>query len=191
MIRNTLTVAAAAAGLGAGAQAGLLTMTASSATGADAWGSLSGYTLVLTIDSDDLDVPGSSNVFTLNSWDFEAFDAGGALIFSATGGSENFTVSGGGATTFEALIDLSIATVFVNTISPGADFVAFTYQFANGQSLADAIENSSLSGSSFGELVLGTDGGGGGDLMGVYAVPAPGAFALLGVAALTGRRRRV
>jgi MYXO-CTERM domain-containing protein len=190
MIRNTLTVAAAVAGLGAGAQAGLLTMTASSATGADAWGGLSGYTLVLTIDSDDLDAPGSSNVFTLNSWDFRAFDDGGTLVFGATGGTKIFTTTGGGPTVFEALIDLTGANITVNALDPVANYVAFTYQFMNGQSLSDAIEDSSTSGTSYGELILGTNGGGGGDLIGSYAVPGPGAFALLGVAALAARRRR-
>ena len=190
MIRNTLTVAAVAAGLGAGAQAGLLTMTASSATGADAWGGLSGYTLVLTIDSDDLDAPGSSNVFTLNSWDFRAFDDGGALVFSATGDDKEFSTPGGGPTVFEALIDLTGANITVNALDPVANYVAFTYQFMNGQSLSDAIEDSSTSGTSYGELILGTNGGGGGDLIGSYAVPGPGAFALLGVAALAARRRR-
>jgi MYXO-CTERM domain-containing protein len=190
MIRNTLTVAAAVAGLGAGAQAGLLTMTASSATGADAWGGLSGYTLVLTIDSDDLDAPGSSNVFTLNSWDFRAFDDGGTLVFSATGDDKEFSTPGGGTTVFEALIDLTGANITVNALDPVANYVAFTYQFMNGQSLSDAIEDSSTSGTSYGELILGTNGGGGGDLIGSYAVPGPGAFALLGVAALAARRRR-
>lgn len=190
MIRNTLTVAAAVAGLGAGAQAGLLTMTASSATGADAWDGLSGYTLVLTIDSDDLDAPGSSNVFTLNSWDFRAFDDGGTLVFSATGDDKEFSTPGGGATVFEALIDLTGANITVNALDPVANYVAFTYQFMNGQSLSDAIEDSSTSGTSYGELILGTNGGGGGDLIGSYAVPGPGAFALLGVAALAARRRR-
>ena len=190
MIRNTLTVAAAVAGLGAGAQAGLLTMTASSATGADAWGGLSGYTLVLTIDSDDLDAPGSSDVFTLNSWDFRAFDDGGVLVFGATGGTKIFTTTGGGPTVFEALIDLTGANITVNALDPVANYVAFTYQFMNGQSLSDAIEDSSTSGTSYGELILGTNGGGGGDLIGSYAVPSPGAFALLGVAALAARRRR-
>jgi len=190
MIRNTLTVAAAVAGLGAGAQAGLLTMTASSATGADAWGGLSGYTLVLTIDSDDLDAPGSSNVFTLNSWDFRAFDDGGTLVFSATGDDKEFSTPGDGATVFEALIDLTGANITVNALDPVANYVAFTYQFMNGQSLSDAIEDSSTSGTSYGELILGTNGGGGGDLIGSYAVPGPGAFALLGVAALAARRRR-
>lgn len=190
MIRNTLTVAAAVAGLGAGAQAGLLTMTASSATGADAWGGLSGYTLVLTIDSDDLDAPGSSNVFTLNSWDFRAFDDGGTLVFSATGDDKEFSTPGDGANVFEALIDLTGANITVNALDPVANYVAFTYQFMNGQSLSDAIEDSSTSGTSYGELILGTNGGGGGDLIGSYAVPGPGAFALLGVAALAARRRR-
>jgi len=190
MIRNTLTVAAAVAGLGAGAQAGLLTMTASSATGADAWDGLSGYTLVLTIDSDDLDAPGSSNVFTLNSWDFRAFDDGGALVFGATRGTKIFTTTGGGPTVSEALIDLTGANITVNALDPVANYVAFTYQFMNGQSLSDAIEDSSTSGTSYGELILGTNGGGGGDLIGSYAVPGPGAFALLGVAALAARRRR-
>ena len=184
---NIVSASIVATAATAAAQAGMLTMTASNASGADAWGSLAGYRLVLTIDCATLDAAGSSSAFTLNSWTFEAFDSTDVLVFDASGAGNGFSASGSGP--FTALINLSAATIAVNDLSPMADYIAFSYQYSSGDSLGAAIEASALP-SEIGELILGTSAGGGGDLIGFYSVPAPGTAALLALAGLATRRRR-
>lgn len=171
----------------AAAQAGVLTMTASSASGVGAWGLLTGYKLVLTIDCTTLDTAGSSSSFTLNDWTFEAFNASNVRVFEANGTNKSFSTSG--SDPFLAVIELNATVIGDNALSPMADYVAFSYQYNNGDSLGSAIANSALP-SSIGELTLGTNSGGGGDLVGFYSVPAPGTVALITLVGLVARRRR-
>jgi hypothetical protein len=109
-------------------------------------------------------------------------------VLKAIGGLVNFS-AGSGQTTFLAIIDLR-GTIDPNDLSPKADYVAFSYEFTNDQTqtLKEAIETSAEL--TKGSLMLGTNLGGGGDLSGFYAVPAPSALALIGVGGLMGRRRR-
>ena len=169
------------------AGAGLLTMTTSNPVGSDDWASLVGYKMVLAIDCSTLTDAGSASTFTLNTWDFKAYDNGGAMKFHATGSGETFTVSGG-VSVFKAVIGLSGSNILVNDFVPAVESIAFSYAFTGSESLDSAITASA--GTSDGELQLGTDLGNTGILSGTYAVPAPGAVALLGLAGMAGRRRR-
>ena len=188
MLRNyAIATLALTAAVTAPAAAGMLTMTADSASGADAWSTLSGYKMVLTITSDDLNTAGSASNFTLTGWDFQAFDATGTQVFAATGSATSFSASGTGPT-FNAVIALDSGTITKNTLDPIANYVAFSYDFTIASSLEAAITASAEL--TKGSLMLGTDLGGGGDLSGFYAVPAPSALALIGVGGLMGRRRR-
>ena len=189
MLRNyAIATLALTAAVTAPAAAGMLTMTAyKNASGADAWSTLSDYTMVLTITSDDLNTAGSAGSFTLTGWDFQAFDATGAQVFAANGSATSFSADGSGPT-YNAVISLDSGTITKNTLNPIADYVAFSYDYTDALSLDAAITASAAA--SKGSLMLGTDSGGGGDLSGFYAVPAPSALALIGVGGLMGRRRR-
>lgn len=177
----------AAACMAAPVSAGMLTMTADAASGADAWAGYDDYSLVLTIDCDDLFAAGSAGNFTLQGWDFQAFDASGTLVLAAAGTQSSFSASGSGPI-FTANISLNGGTITTNDLDPAADYLAFSYDFSAATSLGDAIAASALL--NVGELTLGTNLGGGGDLMGFYTVPAPSAVALVGLAGMAGRRRR-
>ena len=186
MLRNyAIATLALTAAFAAPAAAGMLTMT-STAYGADAWAGYTGYKMVLTIDSNDLNTSGSAGSFTLQSWNFRAYDKLGTKVLEATGGPATFT-AGSGTTTFLAVIALN-GTIDPNDFEPKADYVAFSYEFTGSATLAEAITASATL--NRGALSLGTNLGGGGDLSGFYAVPAPSALALLGVGGLMGRRRR-
>ena len=187
MLRNyAIATLALTAAFAAPAAAGVLTMTAGSASGADAWAAYTGYKMVLTITSDDLNTAGSASSFTLQSWNFRAYDRLGVEVLEATGGPAIFS-AGSGTTTFLAIISLN-GTIDPNGFEPKADYVAFSYDFTEDSSLEAAITASAAI--TKGSLMLGTDLGGGGDLSGFYAVPAPSALALIGVGGLMGRRRR-
>lgn len=177
----------AASTLACSAGAGLLTMTASNPTGTDDWSGLTGYSMRLTIDSATLTDAGSASSFTLSNWDFKAFDSYGAVQFHASGAGESFTVSGGGSK-FVAVIGLSNSNILMNNLVPAAQSIAFTYAFTGSESLDAAIASSANT--TDGQLSLATDLGNTGILAGSYAVPAPAAGALLGLAGLAGRRRR-
>ena len=188
MLRNyAIATIALTAAVTAPATAGVLTMTADSASGADAWSGYEGYKMVLTITSDDLNTAGSAGSFTLQGWDFQAFDATGMLVFAATGSATTFSAQGTGPT-YNAVISLDSGTITKNTLDPIANYVAFSYDFVDASSLEAAITASAAI--TKGSLMLGTDLGGGGDLSGFYAGPAPSALALIGVGGLIGRRRR-
>lgn len=177
----------AASILACNAGAGMLTMTASNPVGSDDWAGLVGYKMVLSVDCATLTDSGSASTFTLNAWDFKAYDNGGTMKFHATGSGETFTVSGG-VSVFKAVIGLSSSNIVVNDFVPAVESIAFSYAFSGSESLDAAIAASA--GTSDGELQLGTDLGNTGILSGTYAVPAPAATALLGLAGLAGRRRR-
>ena len=188
MLRNyAIASIALTAAVAAPATAGVLTMTAISADGADAWSGYTGYKMVLTITSDDLNTAGSASSFTLQGWDFQAFDATGMKVFAANGSATSFSASGSGPI-FSAQIALDPGNITTNTLDPIANYVAFSYDFINASSLEMAITASAAI--TKGSLMLGTDLSGGGDLSGFYAVPAPSALALIGVGGLMGRRRR-
>lgn len=188
MLRNyAIATIALTAAFAAPATAGVLTMTTDSASGADAWSGYTNYKMVLTITSDDLNTAGSASSFTLTGWDFQAFDATGTQVFAASGSATTFSTQGTGPT-YNAVISLDSGTITKNTLEPTADYVAFSYDFMNASSLEAAITASAAATS--GALMLGTNLGGGGDLSGFYAVPAPSALALIGVGGLMGRRRR-
>ena len=188
MIRNNaIAFLALAAGLAAPATAGMLTMSADAASGADDWAGYQGYSMVLTIDSDDLDVAGSASAFTLQGWNFTAFDAEGTEVFAATGSETAFSAHGTGPT-FSAVIALDAASITMNALDPMADYLAFSYDFTVEASLDAAINASALT--ARGALTLGTSLGGGGDLTGLYTVPAPSAVAVIGACGLMARRRR-
>jgi len=188
MFRNyAIATIALTAAVAAPATAGVLTMTAKSADGADAWSGYTGYKMVLTITSDDLNTAGSASSFTLQGWDFQAFDATGMKVFAANGSATTFSAQGTGPT-FNAVISLDSGTITTNALNPTADYVAFSYDFINASSLEAAITASAAI--TKGSLMLGTDLNGGGDLSGFYAVPAPSALALVGLSGLMGRRRR-
>ena len=188
MLRNyAIATLALTAAFAAPAAAGVLTMTAGSASGADAWAAYTGYKMVLTITSDDLNNAGSANSFTLQSWNFQAFDSTGTQVFAASGSTTTFSAQGTGPT-YNAVISLDSGTITKNTLDPIANYVAFSYDFVDASSLEAAITASAAI--TKGSLMLGTDLGGGGDLSGFYAVPAPSALALIGVGGLMGRRRR-
>lgn len=188
MIRNfAIATTALTAALAAPAAAGVLTMTTSSADGADAWAGYTGYKMVLTIDSSALDTAGSAGSFTLQAWDFQAFDSSGTKVFAATGNATNFSSQGSGPL-YTAHIELTSGNITTNTLSPTADFLAFSYEFINASSLGGAITDSATANK--GALTLGTSQGGGGDLTGFYAVPAPSALAIVGLGGLVRRRRR-
>jgi len=162
-------------------------MNASSTTGSDGWSGLSGYSLSLTIDCSTMDDAGSSSVFSLNSWSFAAKDIYGAVKFSANGSGQMFTVAPG-AGKFVATIGLNPSNILVNDMVPQADSIAFGYAFTSYESLSAAINASA--GTEDGILQLGSDTGDTGILSGTYAVPAPGAIAMLGLGGLMGRRRK-
>ncbi len=188
MLRNyAIATLALTAAIAAPATAGVLTMTTDSASGADAWSGYEGYRMVLTITSDDLNTAGSASSFTLTGWDFQAFDATGTQVFAASGSTTTFSAQGTGPT-YNAVISLDSGTITKNTLDPIADYVAFSYDFIDASSLEAAITASAAI--TKGSLMLGTDLGGGGDLSGFYAVPAPSALALIGFGGLMGRRRR-
>ena len=188
MLRNyAIATIALTAAFAAPATAGMLTMTADSASGAGDWSGYTGYKMVLTITSDDLNTAGSASSFTLRGWDFQAFDATGMQVFAATGSATTFSAKGNGPT-YNAVISLDSGTITKNTLDPIANYVAFSYDFIDEFSLEAAITASAAI--TKGSLTLGTDLGGGGDLSGFYAVPTPSALALIGVGGLVGRRRR-
>jgi hypothetical protein len=169
------------------AGAGVLTMTANNPVGSDAWSGLSGYRMELTIDCSTLNDAGSSATFTLAAWNFKAFDNAGTMVFHASGTDKDFTASGG-PSKFNAVIGLSNDNIFKNDLAPVAQSIAFSYAYEVGQSLDQAIWASANT--TDGELTLGTDLNPTGILAGPYAVPAPGAAALLGLAGVMSRRRR-
>ena len=188
MIRHcAIATIALTASIAAPAAAGMLTMTVDSTDGWDAW---SGYTrckMVLTIESSDLDTAGSAaGRFTLQAWDFKAFDSNDVQVFAATGSASAFSMQGAGPV-YKAQIELQSGNITTN-LSPAANYLAFSYEFTASATLAKAITDSATL--NRGALSLGTNLGGGGDLSGLYAVPAPSALALLGVGGLMGRRRR-
>jgi hypothetical protein len=188
MFTKTLTAAVLAASLSGAASAGVLTMTADTTTGYDGWESLSGYKMVLTINCSTIDAAGSSSSFTLNYWKFEAFDSTNTIQFLATGSGDGFTAAPSSGK-FVATINLSTSNISLNLFVPKADKISFGYAFSNTESLGDAIAASA--GTSDGLLALGgTDGSSTGDLEGMYAVPAPGAIAVLGLGGLMSRRRK-
>lgn len=188
MLRNyAIATLALTAAFAAPAAAGMLTMTADSASGADAWSGYTNYKMVLTITSNDLNATGSASSFTLQSWNFQAFDSTGTKVFDATGSASSFSSQGTGPT-FNAVISLNSGAITTNALNPTADYVAFSYDFIEESSLEAAITASAAL--TKGALVLGTNAGVGGDLSGFYAVPAPSALALIGVGGLMGRRRR-
>lgn len=183
---NTFSMLAAAMIAGS-ASAGMLTLNAASPTGSDNWAGLTGYSMQLVIDCTTLDAAGSAATFTLNAWDFKAWDGSATLAFHATGSDSTPTISPDG-TKFAAVIGLSTANILVNGLSPQADSIAFTYAFEGSESLNNAIVASQNT--SNGLLQLGNDSGITGILAGSYAVPAPGAAVLVGFGALMARRRR-
>ena len=188
MSRNfTISSIALAACIAAPAGAGMLTMTAEPASGADAWAAYEDFKLVLTIDCDGLSDAGSAGSFTLQGWDFQAFNAAGTLVLAANGSQTSFSASGSGPL-FTANIALTGGNITTNVLDPAADFLAFSYDFTAASSLGGAIEASALL--NVGALTVGTSLGGGGDLMGFYAVPAPSAVAMLGLMGMAARRRR-
>jgi hypothetical protein len=188
MLRNyAIATLALTAAFAAPAAAGMLTMTADSPSGADAWSGYTDYKMVLTITSDDLNNAGSASSFTLQSWNFQAFDSTGTQVFAASGSATTFSAQGTGPT-YNAVISLDSGTITKNTLDPIANYVAFSYDFVDASSLEAAITASAAI--TKGSLMLGTDLDGGGDLSGFYAVPAPSALALIGVGGLMGRRRR-
>lgn len=187
MSTKIITATVLAASLSGAASAGMLTMTASSTTGSDGWASLTGYSMVLTVDCSTMGDAGSSSSFSLNSWTFEARDVYNAVQFRATGSGQTFTVAPG-ASKFIATIGLDTSNISVNNLVPAADAISFSYAFTNYESLQAAIEASA--GSSDGMLTLGSDVGETGLLVGTYAVPAPGAIAMLGLGGLMSRRRK-
>lgn len=197
MLRNyAIATIALTAAFAAPAAAGVLTMTAGSPTGWDDWSGYTGYKMVLTITSDDLNTAGSASSFTLQGWDFQAFDASGTQVFAATGSATTFSAAGSGPV-FNAQIALQSGNITTNALSPEANFLQFSYEFFGEEmTLAEAIAASA--GRPVGELTLATTVAGStpgtvvttGDLVGTYAVPAPSALALIGVGGLVGRRRR-
>ncbi len=191
MLRNyAIATLALTAAFAAPAAAGVLTMTADSASGADAWSGYTNYKMVLTITSDDLNTAGSASSFTLQSWNFRAYDQLGTKVLEATGGPASFS-TGPGTTTFLAVISLN-GIIDPNDFEPKADYVAFSYKFTAGQTLDDAIAKSAGK-PQVGVLTLGISDvstNTAGDLVGTYAVPAPSALALVGVGGLMSRRRR-
>ena len=187
MSTKIFTATVLAASLSGAASAGMLTMTASSTTGSDGWAGLSGYSMVLTIDCSTMGDAGSSSSFSLNSWTFEAFDAYNTVQFRATGSGQTFTVAPG-ASKFVATIGLDTSNISVNNLVPAADAISFGYAFSAYESLAAAINASA--GTTDGVLTLGSDTGDTGLLTGGYAVPAPGAIAMLGLGGLMSRRRK-
>lgn len=187
MSTKLFTAVLAATTLAASAHAGMLTMTASSPTGTDGWAGLTGYSMVLTIDCGTITDAGSASSFTLAGWDFKAFDGSGTMQFHATGAGQSFTVSGG-VSVYTAVIGLANDNILVNNLAPAVESLAFTYAFSAAQSLESAIYGSANTVD--GQLQLGSDLGETGILAGSYAVPAPAAAALLGLAGLAGRRRR-
>jgi hypothetical protein len=187
MSTKLATAVLAASTIACSASAGLLTMSASNSVGTDDWSGLTGYSMSLTIDCATLDTAGSASTFTLAGWTFKAFDSTGTMKFHAAGSGETFTVSGGGSK-FLAVIGLSNSNILVNDFAPAVQSIAFSYAFAGSESLDAAIGASA--GTTDGELSLGTDLGNTGILAGTYAVPAPGAMALLGLAGVASRRRR-
>ena len=186
-VNNNICALLATSILAGTAGAGVLTMTANNPVGSDAWSGLTGYRMELTIDCSTLNDAGSSASFTLASWEFKAFNSFGMMVFNAIGVDKTFTASGG-SPKFSAVIGLSNDNIVLNKLTPAAQSIAFTYAFEAGESLDQAITNSANS--IDGELSLGTDLGDTGILAGSYAVPAPGAVTLLGLAGLAGRRRR-
>lgn len=186
MSTKTLTAAVLAASLSGAASAGVLTMTASSTTGYDGWASLSGYTMVLTINCSTIDDAGSSSSFVLNSWSFKAMDSSSVIKFEARGSGQTFSVAPG-AGKFVATIGLNSSDI-VTTMVPVAESISFGYAYNALESLMAAIEASA--GTADGILQLGSDTGAEGLLVGGYAVPAPGAAALLGLGGLISRRRK-
>ena len=184
--RNILALLAAST-LAGTAGAGILTMTASSTTGTDNWAGLVGYRMELTIDCSTLVDAGSASTFTLNHWRFKAWDASDNLAFDASGSDNTPTISPNGSK-FSAVIGLSTASITVNNLVPQADSITFTYAFDGSESLNTAIFASQNSAD--GLLQLGNNADITGLLSGQYAVPAPGAIALLGFGALAARRRR-
>ena len=187
MSTKTLTAAVLAASLSGVASAGVLTMTTSSTTGYDGWAGLTGYTMVLTIDCSTMGDAGSSSSFTLNSWSFKALDSANIVQFEANGSGQTFSVAPG-TSKFIATIGLNPGNIVTNNMVPVADSIAFGYAFTTSESLTAAIAASA--GSSDGILQLGSDAGATGLLVGSYAVPAPGAAALLGLGGLISRRRK-
>ena len=139
--RNILALLAAST-LAGTAGAGMITMTADkNAVGQDDWAAYSGYSMVLTIDCSTLNDSGSAATFTLDSWDFAAFDASNTMRFHATGGSEQFTASSGSGL-FKAVIGLSSANIDKNDFIPQVESIAFTYAFGGTESLGAAINAS-------------------------------------------------
>ena len=187
MSNKILTSAVLAASITGFASAGVLTMTADSTTGDDAWAGLSGYKMVLTINCSTMNDAGSSSFFTLNSWTFKAMDADGATKFKATGSNSLITPSPVGGK-FVATIGLTASNIVTNALVPAVQAIAFTYAFSSTDSLMAAIDASANTPN--GVLQLGTDIHPTGLLTGQYAVPAPGAAALLGLGGLIGRRRK-
>lgn len=187
MSTKTLTAAVLAASLSGAASAGVLTMTASSTTGYDGWASLSGYTMVLTINCSTIDDAGSSSSFVLNSWSFKAMDSSSVIKFEARGSGQTFSVAPG-AGKFVATIGLNSSDIVTNNMVPVAQSISFGYAYNALESLMAAIEASA--GTADGILQLGSDAGARGLLVGGYAVPAPGAAALLGLGGLISRRRK-
>ncbi|MBM4006016.1 MAG: hypothetical protein FJ292_00380 [Planctomycetes bacterium] len=182
---STTTVLAAS--LSGAASAGVLTMTASSTTGSDGWASLLGYTMVMTIDCSTIDDAGSSSSFVLNSWSFKAMDSSSVIKFEAKGSAKTFSVApnfGMGVVTFE----LNSSNTVTNNMVPAAEAFTFVYAFSANESLRAAIEASA--GTAAGILQLGTGIVPTGTLAGRYAVPAPGAAALLVLAGVMSRRRK-
>jgi hypothetical protein len=195
MFRNyAIATIALTAAFAAPAAAGMLTMTANNASGADDWSTLSEYTMVLTITTDDLNTAGSAGSFTLTGWDFQAFNKSGMQVFAANGSATSFSASGSGPI-FNAQIALDPGNITTNILTPKANFLQFSYEFVgSSMTLAQAIFASA--GRDVGQLTLATTVVGSspvittGDLVGTYAVPAPSALALIGVGGLMGRRRR-
>jgi len=186
-VNNNICALLATSILAGTAGAGVLTMTANNPVGSDGWSGLTGYRMELTIDCSTLNDAGSSASFTLASWEFKAFNSFGMMVFNAIGVDKTFTAAPG-STKFSAVIGLTSGNILTNDLTPAAQTVAFSYAFEVGESLDQAIANSVNS--TDGELTLGTDLGDTGILAGSYAVPAPGAVTLLGLAGLAGRRRR-
>jgi len=187
MSTKTLTATVLAASVTGFASAGVLTMTASSTTGYDGWAGLSGYTMVLTIDCSTIGDAGSSSSFVLNSWSFRAMDSTSVIRFEANGSAQTFSVAPS-AGNFVATIGLNSSNIVTNDMVPAAQSISFGYAFSANESLMAAIEASA--GTTYGSLQLGSDVGVTGLLVGGYAVPAPGAAALLGLGGLITRRRR-
>jgi len=126
-------------------------------------------------------------VFSLTSWNFVAKDSFGTVKFSASGSGQVFTTAPG-AGKFVATIGLAPSNIGVNAMVPQADSISFGYDYFPNESLNAAITASA--GTTDGFLQLASNTGDTGILAGSYAVPAPGAITLLGLAGLAGRRRR-